>query len=167
MANLNKRREFVLRYCQCSVISGRKQYKYSLPNKLITLPNCNSYVCRQFFCKALDISFDFISWTIHHKDSENSTHCLPDARGGRKSSGNKCLSNSQYSDIIETFSGEKVQPSHYGRQGTSKFYFECTKTLTYFYRKYMGTVGKSPKKVHYDTFVKTVRAVFPDLSLAR
>ena len=158
MGNLMKRRECIFRWCNREKVDKRYRYSYSLPKKMR-----NVRVCRQFFCQTLDVSFAFVAWTLGHKISDNGTHCLPDKRGGRR----KCLQDEQFEEIIEAFNGEKIQPSHYGRKDSSKFYFDATKTFSSFYKKYSANVNPNVKKVSYSTFVKVVRVAIPNLSFKR
>ena len=158
MGSLQKRREFVVRFCKISTKGMRNSFSYSLPSD-----DSNVTVCRLFFCDTLDITFRFISWTLRNKISACKTHVKADSRGRV---GHKRLSDQQFNDIINTFVGEKVLPSHYGRRDSNKFYFEASKMLISFYSTYKSHGSQIPK-VHYATFVKTIRATFPDLSFMR
>ena len=167
MGSVEKRRNFILRYCAVTGNERRHSYFYSLPHKLLSINNKtvgNVAVCRRFFCSTLDITFRFISWTLLYKDSNFGSHCKPDGRGGRKKN---CLSEEQFQDIVKTFAGERIQPSHYGRKDSKKVYFESSKSVAYFFKKYDENKDGSPSKVKYDTFLKTVRATFPELSFVR
>ena len=158
MGSLERRREFVARFCAITKKGMRNSFSYSLPND-----DAYVKVCRQFFCNILDVTFRFISWTLCNKLSTCKTHVKPDGRGRV---GHKKLSNEQFNDIVSTFVGEKVLPSHYGRKRSNNFYFESSKSFILFYDKYKTKTNRIPK-VHYATFVRTIRTTFPDLKFMR
>ena len=166
MGSIQKRREFVFRYCSLAIKEGKQRYFYFLPGKIAKIHSSRkTEVCRSFFTNALAVTFRFISWTLLHKESKNGTHVLSEGRGGCRS---RRLSDDQFQETISTFNGELIQPSHYGREGSSKLYFDSSKSVSYFFNKYKEQ-SNNPlvAKVHYDTFLKTVRMTFPELSFAR
>ena len=157
MGSLEKRRECIIRWCSKNEEFGRSKYLYSLPQGWKT-----TRVCRQFFCQTLCVTFKFIFWTLNKKISENRTHCLPDNRCGK----HRGLSSEQFSEMMTSFAGEQIQPSHYGRANSSKLYFEASKSYRFFYSKYIS-IESNVKKASYTTFVAVVKAALPDISFKR
>lgn len=94
MGSLERRREFVARFCAITKKGMRNSFSYSLPND-----DAYVKVCRQFFCNILDVTFRFISWTLCNKLSTCKTHV------NSPSSIASSITNKQNSPALPTLPG--------------------------------------------------------------
>ena len=117
--SVHERRHFVARYVWYNLVDSGKRWKYFLPIKYTNanfqdenMEVTHVLVCRQFFCGATALSFDFIRWTVDRKLVDG-WQVEADKRGGAR----KGMSEEKFSEVANHINSVERLPGHYGRRG--------------------------------------------------